>query len=174
MGKGIREQDFFNREADKVAKDLLGKSIWRKGKKEKYLIIETEAYFHDEDFCYGYGKTKDEAQKLTSAPLFERPGTWCIYGGQLLLSVKDDKSSDNVLVKRIRTEKGEILGPDGMAFVLNLYKSKTDYCGCHGQYSLSDDSFLCLEDGQEVTKVICTKRVNIKSDKELNFRSDCN
>lgn len=170
MRKNIEEQNFFARDAKEVANDLLGKFICCKDRNEKYLIVETEAYYYEEEFCYGHDKIKEDAKKLVSAPLFECPGTWCIYGGQLLLSVKDDKYSDNVLIKSVKDEGGKILGPDKMAQSLHLYKSKSDYCGCHGQYSLSNNSRIYLVNGQEISKIICAKRVNIKSDKELNFK----
>lgn len=169
MEKSIKQQDFFARKSEKVAIDLLGKFIYCKGDKEKYLICETEAYHHDEVFCYGHGKTKDAAKHLVCAPLFESPGTWCIYGGQLLLSVTDGGFSDNVLIKKVKSKSGEILGPNKLACRLHLYKSKSNYCGCHNQYSMSEDSALYLVDGKS-QKYTSSKRVNINDDKKLNFK----
>ena len=172
MSKSIMEQGFFTRDAESVARDLLGKYVCCK--EDKYLIVETEAYYHDESFCYGAGMTKEHAEgkKLITAALFDRPGTWCVYGGQLLLSVTDDERSDNVLIKSVKNEK-EPLGPDAMAKSLHLYKSKTDHCGCHGKYSLSKDAGLYLEDGEDVSApILASKRVNISDDKMLNFNID--
>lgn len=175
--KSIRENDFFTRKSEEVARDLLGKFICRKNgdTEERFMITETEAYYHDEKddngkwICYGAPKTKEQAKRLVSAVLFDKPGTWCVYGGQLLLSVTNDEYPDNVLIKRIKDAEGTIYGPDGVAKTLHLYKKKTGYCGCHGQYSLADDAALYLADGHEVQSKKC-KRVNIKNDKEYNFR----
>ena len=118
-------------------------------------------------------KEHAEGKKLITAALFDRPGTWCVYGGQLLLSVTDDERPDNVLIKSVKNEKGELLGPDAMAKSLHLYKSKTDYCGCHGKYSLSKDAGLFLEDGEGVSApILASKRIRIKDDKKLNFSID--
>ncbi len=173
MGKSITERDLFTRDAESVARDLLGKYVCYKG--NRYLIAATEVYYHDESFCYGAGMTKEYAKKnrRVAAALFERPGTWCVYGGQLLLSVTDDERPDNVLIKSVKNETGELLGPDAMAKELHLYKSNTDYCGCHGKYSLSKDAGLYIEDGEEASASIkASKRVNISDDKELNFSID--
>lgn len=178
MRKSVKEADFFKRKAEDVACNLLGKYICCKGGKEKYMIIETEAYYHDEKYengkhiCYGANKTKAEAKRLVSAPLFELPGTWCIYGGQLLLSVTNDEFPDNVLIKKVKSEAGKILGPDLIAHNLHLYKKDRDYCGCHGQYSLSEASNLYLADGQEVSNIICSPRVRIADKRNLNFKMD--
>lgn len=172
MGKSIKEQDFFTRTAKEVALDLLGKYICCKGEEEKYLISETEAYYHCEKFCYGHGKSKTETQKLASEPLFKEPGTWCVYGGQLLLSVTSDELPDNVLIKRVKDKDGNTLGPDQIARYLHLYKSKSDYCGCSGQHSLSENAPLSIADGEKVVISSPLKRINIKDEKKLRFVID--
>lgn len=180
MGKEIKNREFFTRKAEEVACDLLGKFIcYKNGKVEtRYQIIETEAYYHDEKdndgklICYGADKTKDEAKSLVSAPLFEQPGTWCIYGGQLLLSVTNDEHPDNVLIKIIKDTEGKVYTPDEIARTLHLYKRETNYCNCHGQHSLDDNAHLYLTDGQITPRFICSKRVNINNDKKYNFKID--
>ena len=90
MGTTITlNEKFFERDAAAVAKDLLGGTILYRGKDgaHRYWITETEAYYHDEQdkrgklICYGAGKSKSAAQSDVSAPLFSKPGTWCVYGG---------------------------------------------------------------------------------------------
>ena len=176
MAKNANENDFFSRNAKAVASDLLGKYICSKDGK-KFRIVATEAYYYDETdengkkICYGADKTKEEARKKSRvvAALFDRPGTWCIYGGQLLLSVTNDQISDNVLIKAVETENGESLGPDKMAQALHLYKRKPGYCNCHGQYSLDAGSNLYVIDGKAPSKISAVPRINIKSKKELRF-----
>lgn len=174
----IKENDFFAREAKDVARGLLGKYICRKNgdTEERFMITQTEAYYHDEIddngkwICYGAPKTKEQAKRLVSAALFDKPGTWCVYGGQLLLSVTNDEYPDNVLIKKIKDAEGTTYGPDGVAKTLHLYKSKPEYCGCHRQFSLADDAALYLADGQEVKERLPRERVNIKSDKKRKIR----
>ncbi len=170
-------QIFFERDAAEVAKDLLGSIILYRCKDEvrRYRIIETEAYYHNEKdndgkaFCYGAGKTKDMACSDVSAPLFSTPGTWCVYGGQLLISVKDNVYSDNVLIKRIKDERGNTFGPDGIAKELHLYKTKPDYSDCHGKYSLCGCD-VTLAEAVMSPQYICDKRIGIKEDSKLNFK----
>lgn len=169
-------QDFFEKDAATVAKGLLGATItFRFGNQTKrYTITSTEAYYHDEydkkgkKICYGAEKTKAEAQSDVSAPLFSTPGTWCVYGGQLLLSVMDNVYSDNVLIKEIQAENGVRFGPDGIAKELHLYKSKPEYSDCHGRFSLYGCAVL-LTDKIDSPLFHVDKRVNIASDDLLKF-----
>lgn len=171
-------QDFFKEDAATVAKNLLGATISFQfdNRIKKYTIISTEAYYYEEydnkdkKICYGADKTKTEAdiQNAVSAPLFSTPGTWCVYGGQLLLSVTDNIHSDNVLIKEIQDENGIRFGPDGIAKELHLYKSKPDYCDCHGKFSLCGCSLL-LSDKIDSPLYNTEERVNIDSNKHLKF-----
>lgn len=169
-------QDFFKEDPATVAKGLLGATIsFQCGDRiKKYTITSTEAYYHYEydrkgkKICYGAEKTKAKAQNDVSAPLFSTPGTWCVYGGQLLLSVTDNVYSDNVLIKEIQDENGICFGPDGMAKELRLYKSKPDYCDCHGKFSLCGCSLL-LTDKIDAPSFKTDVRVNINSFKHLKF-----
>lgn len=168
MSKKLNDKSFFTREAKEVAKDLLGKYICSNYCK-KFQIVATEAYYHEETdevgkkICYGVKKTD------VTAALYDRPGTWCIYHGQLLLSVMSDQFPDNVLIKAVKGENGEILGPDKMAYALCLYKSKPGYCNCSGQHSLDTESDLYLTDGEKPVKVSSFPRINIKSKEQLRF-----
>ena len=176
MARIAIDDKFFKGASSEVAKGLIGATMLSKANnKKKYFIRETESYDHDEVdkngklICYGAGKEKATAKHLVSAPLFDLPGTWCIYGGQLLLSVTDDVHSDNVLIKSIQDEDGTIYGPDAMAKELHLYKSEPDYIKCHGEFSLADGA-LCLIDRESDPSYITSMRVNICSDKKLNFK----
>ena len=182
----VEDVRFFDRNAKAVAIDLLGKYICYKNgeNEERFLIVETEAYNRDDQdknekhICYGakYDKEYATNKNLVCAPLFEKPGTWCIYGGQLLLSVNNDKVSDNVLIKRIREvgfeDEKEGLGPDKMACRLHLYKKCPYYRiekPISGSYSLSNDSVLQIVDGDVKINYSEDKRININSDDKLKF-----
>ena len=86
----------------------------------------------------------------------------------MLLSVTDHAYSDNVLIKKIQNENGVCFGPDGIAKELHLYKSKPDYCDCHGKFSLCGCNLL-LTDKIDNPSFITDKRVNIASDAPLKF-----
>ena len=169
-------QDFFKSDPATVAKGLLGATIsFQCGNRIKnYTITSTEAYYYDEydnkgkKICDWAEKTNAEAQNAVSAPLFSTPGTWCVYGGQLLLSVTDNVYPDNVLIKEIQDENGISFGPDGMAKELYLYKSKPNYCDCHGKFSLCGCSLL-LTDKIDTPSFNKDKRVNIDSNECLKF-----
>lgn len=170
------DNEFFKGTSSEVAKGLIGATMHLKTNgMKKYFVLETEAYDHDEVdkdgkyICYGGGKGKHTVKRLVSAPLFDLPGTWCVYGGQLLLSVTDDEHANNVLIKSIQDEDGRKYGPDAMAKELHLYKSKPDYIKCHGEFSLNNGS-LCLIDRESEPQYIASKRVNIRNDKKLNFK----
>lgn len=73
----ILSADFCNREADKVAKELLGKYLVRrvKNKETRYKIVETEAYLgaHDKA-CHAHkGRTK------RTEVMFGEAGHWYVY-----------------------------------------------------------------------------------------------
>ncbi len=181
--KRITKREFFERKAEEVGNDLLGKIICCKGDEQVYQITETEAYYHDERdkngkyFCYGVkDDTGENSKTCATIPLFRNPGTWCIYGGQLLLSVTSSKFSDNVLIKEIKAPDGTVYKTDKIAKKLRLYQKdlKSNYWNFHGCDSLSDEAVLYLTEGQDVPskKSKTKKRVNINNDKEYNFKID--
>lgn len=74
----ILDRNFFNRSADVVARDLLGKFIIRDeiGKLISGKIVETEAYLGIKDeACHAYGGKMTPRTKV----LFEEPGLVYIY-----------------------------------------------------------------------------------------------
>ena len=70
-------KNFFNRKADVVARDLLGKFIVRNinGKELKAKIVETEAYFDENDPASRACQNGD----LRETMMME-PGTILVYG----------------------------------------------------------------------------------------------
>jgi DNA-3-methyladenine glycosylase len=73
----VLDEDFFERDARVVARELLGKYLVRRvrGKARAYKIIETEAYLgpHDLASHARHGKTK------RNAVMHGPPGRWYIY-----------------------------------------------------------------------------------------------
>jgi len=73
----VLSQKFFNRNALKVAKELIGKYlvVKIKNKEKAYMITEVEAYDGPEDkACHVY-KGKTERNKV----MFDSPGHWYVY-----------------------------------------------------------------------------------------------
>lgn len=177
--KRITNREFFERKSEEVAYDLVGKYICYSN--EYYQIIETEAYYHNEKdingkhFCYGVKDYTDEYSKTyASIPLFRNPGTWCIYGGQLLLSVTNAKIPDNVLIKRMIALDGEEYTTDGIAKILLCYQKceGSNYWNFHGLDSLSDDAKLYLAEEETAPNfnIIPDKRVNINDGNLYNYK----
>ena len=164
------DEKFFRREADIVAKEILGSII-----NNKYVIVETEAYRYTDKakngkfICYGVNKESgDFSITDVTRPLFNKPGTWCIYGGQLLISVKSEKVADNILIKKIMVGD-EIYGPDKIAQELRLYKKYADFVNCSGCYSLNCKNVKLQGGNIDNITPKKSKRIGIQSDEELNF-----
>lgn len=183
MERRITSREFFTGGAEKVARNLLGQFIYNKNDGQVYQITKTEAYYHDEKdsngkyFCYGVKKdTGGKSKTYATTPLFQDPGTWCIYGGQLLLSVTNSEFPDNVLIKQIKASDGKVYKPDGIAKVLLLYQKdpKSNYRSFHGLDSLSEEAALYLIEGQEVPdiQIQLNRRVNINNSHKYNFSID--
>src|SRR6056297_455640 len=77
MEKNKISRDFFERPADVVAKDLLGKVLVRKidGKTFKARIVETEAYFSENDPASRASKGKTKISEM----MWESPGRILVY-----------------------------------------------------------------------------------------------
>jgi DNA-3-methyladenine glycosylase len=78
---------FFARSAEEVAPDLIGCYLFTTidGKRTGGMIIETEAYDHNDPFCHCH-KNADAFSKEQSKPMFFGPGHVYIYwvsSGQL-------------------------------------------------------------------------------------------
>ena len=172
MKEKIVNRKFFEEKAEIVARHLIGKYICYNN--NEYQITKTEAYYHDEKdrngkyFCYGVKSDTGENNKTCATiPLFRAPGTWCVYGGQLLLSVTNSSIPDNVLIKEIKPLDEGPYGPDKIANVLLLYqkKSNSNYWNFHGLDSLSEKAVLYLAEDQNAPKI------KIKSDERINIKN---
>ena len=77
MNKEKISRDFFERPADIVARDLLGKILVKGvgGKKYKGKIVETEAYFGERDPASRASKGKTKISEM----MWESPGRILVY-----------------------------------------------------------------------------------------------
>lgn len=164
------DRSFFEKDAETVAQKLLGKVL--KINNRKLIITETEAYPATDSACYG--KDQEGNQKITEAtkPLFEKPGTVCIYGGMILISCNESGTPENVLIRRGGNESCYLEGP----YSLGKYFDVSDsFYELHGADILSEDSIIKISEEPKI-KFTKTTRVglsaNIKDDdykKEFRF-----
>jgi len=147
-------RDFFNRDTDKVAKDLLGRYLVRKTDKGDMItkIIETEAYLGPNDkacHTYNYKKTK------RTETMYKIPGTIYVYliygmyhclnfitepkGEPCAVLIRELYPIDNIdLIKANRdvnigkNYKNLMDGPGKLCMALDITKKKfngSDSCG---------------------------------------------
>lgn len=104
-----KDREKFSDPVD-AAKWLLGKVICRKlpdGEVVRLNITETEAYYYEDEACYGHGGkiTKD------NKPLFGKCGTGCAFGTMFLIVCGAEGRSDNVLIRSAGNEQVYFNGP---------------------------------------------------------------
>lgn len=107
-----------------AAKWLLGKVICRKlpdGEIVRLYITETEAYYDEDEACYGHGGkiTKD------NKPLFGKCGTGCAFGTMFLIVCGAEGRSDNVLIRSAGSEQTYFDGPYKIYKGLQLEKLRS-------------------------------------------------
>lgn len=154
MGKRLGIE-FFNRSSVSVAKDLLGKYLVReiKGKKESYMIVETEAYEGKEDKAFHAHR----GETPRNFPMFGEPSTiyvYFTYGIHWMLNIvcgmKGHPSA--VLIRGVDA----ITGPARLTKNLHIDKSLNGH-------KLGKKSGLWVEEGKTESKlkILKTKRVGI-------------
>ena len=117
-------QDFFNRPADVVAKDLLGKYLVRRkdGAVCAHMITETESYdgYDDTTSHAARGKTRGNAPMFGAAGVFY---VYLCYGMYWMLNVVTGAEGypAAVLLRGVRGEKG-INGPGRLTRALDISK----------------------------------------------------
>lgn len=185
-------REFFARDTQIVAKDMLGKYLVRITNKEEIFgkIIETEAYLGPNDkasHCYNYKKT--EKTKI----MYDKPGTlyvYYIYGMYFCLNVITEREGmpcgvfirqlypidgidlmkQNRKVKIGKNYKNLLDGPSKLCMALNITKENFN-----GKDSCADDSRLFFTQGEEVDRedIVIGKRIGIdyaEEDKNLLLR----
>ena len=138
------KSNFFERSADKVADDLLGKFICRKlddGTVLRWCITETEAY--------------DDCEKVTykSNDMFKETGKWCPYNGMLMINCTSKQGTDNVLIRSVDC----LQGPYKLAEMLKIKEIKNKITN----QSTIDNDKLWLEDYGFTVNKECKPRIGI-------------
>ena len=186
------KREFFSRDTQEVAKDLLGKYLVRKTDKGAIVgkITEVEAYLGPNDkasHCYNYKKT--EKTKI----MYEKPGTlyvYYIYGMYFCLNVITEPKGmpcgvfirelypidgielmkEHRNVKIGKNFKNLIDGPSKLCMALNITKEEFN-----GKDSCSPKSKLFFAYGEEINEhdIKKGKRIGIdyaEEDKDLILR----
>lgn len=152
-----KDRKHFSKPVD-AAQWLLGKVICRKISDKDVLrlyITETEAYYYEDEACYGHGGKKTVA----TAPLFEQAGTCCIYGEMLLISCGIKGESDNVLIRAAGNEHIYCRGP--VIVYEELQLNKKEFSGID---ILTSDE-LWLEGTADERRCCQTTRVGLPENK---------
>jgi DNA-3-methyladenine glycosylase len=190
LNRLIRE--FFIRDTQTVAKEILGKYLVRKTDDGVMIgkIMEVEAYLGSNDkacHCYNYKKT--EKTKV----MYEKPGTfyvYYIYGMYFCLNVIAepegipcavfirqlypidgiDLMKKNRPVKIGKNYKNLVDGPSKLCMALNITKNEFN-----GKDSCSPNSKLFFAQGEQVNNldILLEKRIGInyaQEDKDLLLR----
>jgi DNA-3-methyladenine glycosylase len=173
-------RDFFIRDTQQVAKELLGKYLVRKTKKVVMIgkIVEVEAYLGPNDKAsHSYNYKKTERTKV----MFEKPGTiyvYLIYGMYYCLNVITEPEGiptavlirqlfpvggielmvENRKIKVGKNFKNLVDGPGKLCMALNITKDEFN-----GLDSCSNDSNLYFTLGENVLSedIFVNKRIGI-------------
>ena len=172
MGKRLG-REFFERPAEIVAEQLLGKVICCRmdGQTTRYWIVETEAYGGEDDSaCYGVDANGHVIPHYTgkASPLFESGGTLCVFADMLLIACDREGTPANVLVRAAASAGQWIEGPVNVC----------DYLGISGDVSGKDISTceeLWIEEPEEIPACVKTQRYYLgqgvrESDRERPWR----
>ncbi|MFX1313938.1 MAG: DNA-3-methyladenine glycosylase [Promethearchaeota archaeon] len=177
--KGLN-REYFTRDTEVVAKELLGKYLIRDTKRGRMVgkIIEVEAYLGPTDKAsHSYNYQMTERTRV----MYEEPGTlyvYLIYGRYFSLNVITEPKSmpcavlirqlypidgieqmmENRIVKIGKNFKNLIDGPGKLCMALNITKE-----GFNGKDSCSADSKLFFSQGEKINTedIKAYKRIGI-------------
>jgi len=160
------ERDFYARDAEVVAKELLGKILVRKmGSKElRAKIVESEAYFGPEDPASRACKNGDLRTTMEMTP-----GTILVYGvhNNWLINFVTGKQgkAEAVLLRALEPLNFNVKcnGPGLLTKAMKILKvfHKKDICNCNE---------LWVENSNDKFKIESSKRIGIKKDLNKNLR----
>ena len=156
-------QNFFMRDAQEVARDLLGKEIVRKEKEEyRARIVETEAYFDEKDPA-SRARQNGKLREIMKG----RPGTILVYGvhnNWLLNIVTGEKDkAEAVLIRAIEplNFKARTKGPGLLTEALKIDKSfNAEKIGENIKFEQGKDNF----------KIESGKRIGVSEDLDKDLR----
>ncbi len=164
------DNSFFNRDAEIVARELLGKILVRKinGKEKKARIVETEAYYNENDPASRACQNGDLKETMKMGA-----GTILVYGchNNWLINFVTGEEGDAaaVLIRAIEplNFNGKGNGPGLLTKALNIDKS------FHKKHIFDNRGYLDLTEDKEKLnhEIIESFRIGVKKDlpKKLRF-----
>ncbi len=160
-------QEFFRRRADIVAKDLLGKTLVKKTGNiiSKFIIVETEAYFNEEDPASRAVHNGDIRKTMLM-----KPGTILVYGihNSWLLNFVTGKEgeAEAVLIRALQPLNDDFntKGPGLLTKNLGINKS-------FHKKNLFDNKDLWLEnENSEDFEIVRSHRIGVSKDLREKYR----
>ena len=173
-------RNFYSRDTEKVAKELLGKILVHKtdGGVLKGKIVETEAYFGKRDPASHAYRKKTKRNFL----MFEAPGkvyVYFCYGNYWLFNIvaKENENPGAVLVRALEPIEGiEIMkknrGVDDVHNLTNGPGKLTEAFGIAKEQNGLDltESNIFLQDSNEEIEIVKAKRIGISKGKSKLLR----
>ena len=164
------QKDFFSRDAKAVAKDLLGKILIRKinNKELKAKIVETEAYFGEEDPASRASKGKNKVSEM----MRDEPGKILIYNVhkyKMLNIVTGKKDEPSAVLIRALEPINFNTRCSGPGLLTNSLKIEKDL---HGEEIFSLES-IWIDNNKTAFKIAESFRVGVTKDlpEKLRFYS---
>jgi len=159
------KREFFERDAEVVARELLGKILMRNlnGKIMKAKIVETEAYYNEKDPASRACKNGDLKETMKM-----KGGNILVYGvhANWLMNIVtgNEGKAEAVLLRALEplNFKAKTSGPGLLCKALGIDK------GFHKKEIPNDE--LWLEDSKEKFEIIAGKRIGVKKDLSRNLR----
>jgi len=160
--------NFFSRDAEQVARELLGKILVRNvnGKELKARIVETEAYYDEKDPASRACKNGDlrETMKMDA-------GTILVYGvhNNWLINFVTGKEgkAEAVLLRAVEPLNFSVKcnGPGLLTKALQINKE------LHKQSILDNDELFIIYEDKETFEIVESNRIGVKKDlkKKLRF-----
>ena len=161
--------EFFNRKAELVARELLGKIFVRKinGCELKSKIVETEAYYGSRDPASRAFKKSRMAQ-----PMFAKPGTFFIYNVHKywMFNVVTEKEgiAGAVLIRALEplNFKANLSGPGRLTQTLAITNAFNEK-----HINKTEDIYFIKSNSEKNIKIACSHRIGVSRDlrKKLRF-----
>jgi DNA-3-methyladenine glycosylase len=149
--RAVLEPAFFDRPADQVARDLLGKALLRRIARDHrtFVITETEAYLGPHDLACHSARGRTARNEV----MFERPGTlyiYLVYGLHWMLNVVTAPPGSAVLLR----SAGGVIGPGRLGAALGI-------SGALNGKAAHRSTGLWFEDRPATGRVAATARIGV-------------
>jgi DNA-3-methyladenine glycosylase len=161
-------KEFFSRNADAVARDLLGKVLIRKINEKEFRgkIVETEAYLSKNDETSKENNKKSERFHL----MWEEEGTiftYKVHNYDMLCIVTGERNKPECIFIRALEPLNFNLNCSGPGLLTRSLKIDNKFNG----KNIENNNDLMIENSEVSSfEIIETKRIGLKEQKPLNLR----